>query len=156
MATSGSPKLEAVGTQRLIDVAALDGPAVFICYAEATQQGAGAIEAAVRERYNAAHVLVAHVIDLHTVPRMFHAVARNILIAEYEKAVAALPPGETAEDHVVILPDWDGAFVAALGLDDVTKRLGVAVFGPDGMLAGLAQDEEVTAETLRLLLDVPA
>ena len=85
MATSGSPKLEAVGTQRLIDVAALDGPAVFICYAEATQQGAGAIEAAVRERYNAAHVLVGHVIDLHTVPRMFHAVARNILIAEYEK-----------------------------------------------------------------------
>jgi len=145
------PSLEAVGSERRIDVAALDRPAVFICYAEATQHGADAIEAAVRERYHTSQVLVAHVIDLHTVPRMFHPVARNILNSEYENAVDALPPGETADDYVIILPDWDAAFVTATGLEDLTKRLGVAVFAADGTPTGLAQGEDVAAETLRLL-----
>jgi hypothetical protein len=145
------PALEAVGTQRLIDTAALDRPSVFICYAEATHHGAEPIEAAIRERYAASQVLVAHVIDLHTVPSLFQAVARNILNSEYEKAVAELPPGETAEDYVIILPDWDAAFVTALGLQDVTKQLGVAVFAQDGSLSGLAQDAEVAVETQRLL-----
>ncbi len=145
------PALEAVGTQRLIDTAALDRPAVFICYGEATQHGAAAIESAVRERYAAARVLVAHVIDFYTVPGLFHGVARGILNKEYEKAVAGLPQGETAEDFVVILPDWDAAFVNALGLDDVTKRLGVAVFAEDGVLQGIAQGEDAATETLRLL-----
>ena len=147
------PSLEAVGTQRLIDTSALDRPAVYICYGEATQHGANAIEAAVREAYPASQVLVAHVIDLHTVPSMFRGVARSILNAEYAKAVDALPPGETAEDYVVILPDWDAAFVTALGLADVTKQLGVAVLAKDGALQGLAQDGEVAAETLQLLSD---
>jgi len=145
------PTLEAVGTGRVIDVASLDRPAVFICYAESTQHGASDIEAAVRQRHPASQVLVAHVIDLHAVPRLFHAVARNILNAEYEKALAALPPGEAAEDYAIILPDWDAAFVTALALDDVTKRLGVAVFAADGTLLGLAQGEDVATVTLRLL-----
>jgi len=145
------PALETVGTQRLIDTAALDRPAVFICYAEATQHGAEAIEAAVRERYPASEVLVAHVIDLHTVPSLFRGVAHSILSGEYEKAVAELPPGETAEDYVIILPDWDAAFVTALGLTDVTKQLGVAVFAAEGSLIGIAQVEDVAAETIGLL-----
>jgi hypothetical protein len=145
------PTLEAVGTQRTIDVAALDRPAVFICYGEATRGGADAIEAAVRERHPASEVLVAHVIDLHTVPSMFRGIARNILNSEYEKAVADLPPGETAEDYVLILPDWDAAFVTALGLEDVTKQLGVGVFAADGTPLGMAQGDGTPEETARLL-----
>jgi hypothetical protein len=145
------PTLQTVGTDRTIDVAALDRPAVFICYAESTQSSANEIEAAVREVYSASKVLVAHVIDLHTVPSLFRGVARNILNSEYEKAVAELPPAETADDYVIILPDWDAAFVKATALEDVTKRLGVAVFAPDGTLLGLAQGDDTSAETLRLL-----
>ena len=145
------PTLEAVGTQRPIDVATLDRPAVFICYAEATQDGADAIEAAVRQTYPASRVLVAHVIDLHMVPGLFRGVARNILNSEYEKAVAALPAGEKADEYVIILPDWDAAFVTSLGLADVTKQLGVAVFDADSTLSGLSQGEDVAAETLTLL-----
>jgi len=153
MTTESYPTLEAVGTRRTLDVAALDRPAVFICYTESTQHGANAIEAAVRERYAASRVLVAHVIDLHTVPSLFHGVARGILNSEYEKAVAELPPGETAEDYVIILPDWDAAFVKALGLEDVSKQLGVAVFAAGGTLSGLATGETTADETLRLLAD---
>jgi hypothetical protein len=145
------PALEAVGTERRIDVAALDRPAVFICYGEATQHGAEAIEAAVRERHSASDVLVAHVIDLHSVPSLFRGVARGILNSEYGKAVADLPPGEPPDDYVLILPDWDAAFITATGLEDVTKRLGVAVFALDGTLRGLAQGKDIEAETLRLL-----
>jgi hypothetical protein len=145
------PSLQAVGTDRAIDVASLDRPAVFICYAESTQHGAAAIEAAVRAQHTAAQVLVAHVIDLHTVPSLFRSVARGILNSEYEKAVAELPPGEAASDHVVILPDWDAAFVTATGLDDVAQRLGVAVFAANGTQLGLAQGDGAAAEVMQLL-----
>jgi hypothetical protein len=145
------PTLEAVGTNRVIDVTALDRPAIFICYAESTQHGATAIEEAVRAKYSAAQVLVAHVIDLHAVPGMFKSVARGILNSEYQKATAALPPGETAADYVVILPDWDAKFVYATGLEEVDRRLGVAVFNVDGTFAGLAYGADVVAKTLRLL-----
>jgi hypothetical protein len=145
------PTLEAVGSGRIIDVSALDRPAVLICFAEATQHDASAIEAAVRARYSAAQVLVGHVIDLHTVPSLFRGMARGILNQEHAKAVAELPHGETGEDYIVILPDWDGAFVNALNLDDVSQRLGVAVFATEGTLAGTPQSEDVLAQTIRLL-----
>ena len=148
------PALEAVGTQRIIDPAKLDRPGVFICYSEATQQGAEAIEAAVRERHAASEVLVAHVIDLHTVPGLFRGVARNIMNTEYEKAVARLPPGETEQDYVIILPDWDATFVTATGLEDVTKRLGAAVFAKDGVLRGLGQGEDAASRTVELLKEL--
>ncbi len=151
MTNAPYPRLEAVGTQRVIDVSALDRPAVLICYAEATQNGAEAIETIVRERYAALEVLIAHVIDLHTVPSLFRGVARNILNAEYEKAVAALPAGETEQDYVIILPDWDATFVTATGLEDVAKQLGIAVFAKDGALQGLAQGEDVASEAAVLL-----
>jgi hypothetical protein len=145
------PTLEAVGSGRVIDVAALERPAVLICFAEATQNGAEAVEAAVRARYGAAQVLVGHVIDLHSVPSLFRGMARKILNQEHAKAVAELPAGETAEDYVVILPDWDGAFVNALGLEDVSQRLGVAVFAPDGRLLGTAQGGDAVARTVDML-----
>jgi hypothetical protein len=145
------PVLEAVGSGRRIDVASLDRPAVFICYTEATQNDADAVEAAVRARYSAAQVLVAHVIDLHSVPRLFRGAAEGILRSEHARAVSELPPGENAYDYVIVLPDWDGAFVNALALEDVSKRLGVGVFGAGGQLAGTAQGDGVPAATMQLL-----
>jgi hypothetical protein len=145
------PSLEAVGSGRVIDVAALDRPAVLICFAEATQNDADPVEAAIRARYSAAHVLVGHVIDLRAVPSLFRGVARGILNQEHAKALAALPDGETAGDYVVMLPDWDGAFVSALGLQDVSQRLGVAVFAADGALVGTAQGNDVPSAAIRLL-----
>jgi hypothetical protein len=146
------PSLVAVGTNRTIDVSQLDRSAVFLCYAEATQHDADPIEAAVRARYSATDVLVGHVVDLHGVPRMFRGTAERILNSEYEKAVASLPAGETADDYIVILPDWDGMFVRSLGLaEDVSKRLAVAVFGRDGTLLGTAQGDGTADDCLEML-----
>jgi hypothetical protein len=144
--------LTAVGTGRTIDVTGLDRPAVFLCFAQATQHDAEPIEAAVRERFTASEVLIGHVVDLHTVPRMFKGMAEHILKSEYDKAVSELPEGERAEDYVIILPDWDGTFVGSLGLaEEVSKRLAVAVFGRDGSLLGTEQGDDAAASCLALL-----
>ena len=146
------PSLTTVGTNRTLDVAHLDRPAVFLCFAQATQGEADPIEAAIRAQYAAAQVLVAHVVDLHGVPGLLRGMAERILRSEYDKAVKALPPAETAEDYVAILPDWDGAFVKAMEFaEDVSKQVGVAVFGRDGTLLGKAQGEGVAGGALRLL-----
>jgi hypothetical protein len=146
------PPLSSIGTKRVVDVAHLDRPAVFLCFAQATQAEAGPIEAAIREHYTAAQVLIAHVVDLHAVPGMLRGMAERIMTSEYEKAVQALPPGEAPEDYVVILPDWDGAFVMALGFtEDVSRRLGVAVFGPDETDPATAQGKGAMEASLELV-----
>lgn len=147
------PTLTAIGTGRTLDIAALDAPLVCICFAQATQTGTEAIEAAVRARHaTATDVLIAFVVDLHTVPGLFRGIADGILKSEYEKAVAGLPPDQTPYDDVIILPDWDGGFIGALGFErDVSAQHGVAVFGTDGTLLGTAQGDGAAEATLSLL-----
>jgi hypothetical protein len=146
------PPLTAIGTGRAIDVSLLDRPTVFLCFAQATQNAADPIEAAIRERYPTSEVLVAYVVDLHRVPGMLRGVPERMMKSEFEKAVAALPEAETAEDYVVVLPDWDGAFVKSLDLqDDVSKQLGLAVFRQDGALVGTAQGPGATSICLDML-----
>jgi hypothetical protein len=140
----------------VLDVADLGAPAVMLCYAQATQDGAEAVEVAIRERYpDPKSLIVGHVIDLHTVPGLFRGVAEGIMKGEFEKAARELPEGESPDDHVIILPDWDGAFVKALAFaDEVSKHLGVAVFTHDGKLIGTAQGADMTQALLAMLTEV--
>ena len=146
------PILTAVGTDRLIDPNSIDAPLVLICYAQATQAAGEAIEAAIRGAYpDAQQVVVAHVIDLHGVPRMFRGVAEGILRNEYAKAVEALTEGQMPYDYTIILPDWDGAAITSLGLANVDKHAGIAVFAPPGRLLGTDQGDEPASAALRML-----
>jgi hypothetical protein len=140
----------------VVDFADLGSPAVMLCYAQATQDEAEPIESAIRRRYpDATSLIVAHVIDLHTVPGLFRGVAEGIMEGESEKAVRELPEGESPYDHVIILPDWDGAFIRAIDFgEDVSNQLGAAVFAPDGTLVGTAQEEGITKAVLTLLAAV--
>jgi hypothetical protein len=125
---------------------------VLLCFAQATQGEANAVETAVRAQYTASQVLVGHVVDLHGVPGLMRGMAERIMRSEYEKAIEALPPGETADDYIVILPDWDAAFVKSVVFsEDVSKRLGVAVFWQDGTLLGTAQRDHTVSAVLGLL-----
>jgi hypothetical protein len=140
----------------VVDFADLGSPAVMLCYAQATQDEAEPIESAIRRRYpDATSLIVAHVIDLHTVPGLFRGVAEGIMEGEFDKAARELPEGELPYNHVLVLPDWDGAFVGAVAFaDDVSKHLGVAVFTSDGKLAGTAQGAGITEATLAMLSDI--
>lgn len=81
---------------------------------------------------------------------MFRGIAEGIMRSEFDKAVRDLAPGEDAFDHVIVLPDWDGAFVKATGLSDVSKRLGIAVF-EGSRLVGTVQDDSPVSAVLELL-----
>ena len=145
------PVLRAIGTDRVIDIATLDVPAIMLCYAQRhrtrlSRWRLGSAPAIQTPRPS----LLAHVIDLHGVPSMFRGIAEGIMRGEFDKAVRELAPGQEAFDHVIILPDWDGAFVASTGLTDVSKRLGIAVFAK-GELVGAVQTEEPLKDVLRLL-----
>ncbi len=146
------PALTAVGTDRVIDPNAIDVPLVLICYAQATQSAGEAIETAIRDAYpDATRLVVAHVIDLHSVPRMLRGVAEGILRNEYNKAVESLAEGQMPYDYTIVLPDWDGAAIASLGLENVDKHAGVAVFAPPGRLLGIDQSDEPASAVLRML-----
>ena len=147
------PRLTAVGTGRVIDVARIEAPVVLICFGQNSHAGANAVEEAVRERYpNARDVLVGHVIDLRSVPRMFRKVAESVMKGEFEKAAREVPAGQAPEDYVLILPDWDGAMIKAAGFEeDVATSLGVAVFDRGGRLVGVSQGADTAADVMRLL-----
>jgi hypothetical protein len=148
------PVLTAIGTGRTLDVAALGVPILMLCYSQATQDAALAVEVGIRANYpDASVLLIAHVIDLSGVPSMFRGIAEGIMGGEFDKAVRNLEPGQEAFDHVIILPDWDGSFVASTGLTDAGKQLGVAVFAA-GELVGVVQTETPLEDVLRLVASV--
>jgi hypothetical protein len=146
------PTLTAVGTERIIDPNALDVPLVLICYAQATQAAGASIETALRARYaDASALTVAHLVDLHSVPRMLRGVAEGILRNEYKQAVAGLAEGQMPYDYTIVLPDWDGSTVASFGLVDVDAHAGVAVFAPPGRLVGIDQGDDPASDALSML-----
>ncbi len=146
------PVLVAIGTGRSIDVAALDRPAVFLCFTQATEREPEPVELAIRAQYSASEVLVVYLVDLHGLPGMMRPIAERLMTGEFEKAARGVPAGESVEDYVVIAPDWDGSFVKALGFgEDVSKRMGAAVFSRDGTLLGTSQGDKTAEECLTLL-----
>jgi hypothetical protein len=148
------PVLTTIGTGRRIDPAQLDRPAVFLCFTQATEREPEPVELAIRAQYNASQVLVVYVVDLHALPGMMRPMAERLMKGEFEKAARGVPDGETVEDYVVLAPDWDGSFVAALRFsEDVSKRMGAAVFGRDGSLLGTSQGTDTARECLALLAE---
>jgi hypothetical protein len=144
--------LTATGTGRRIDITKLDRPAAFLCFTQATEREPEPVELAIRAQYHASQVLVVYIVDLHGLPGMMKPMAERLMQGEFEKAARGVPAGETVEDYVVLAPDWDGRFVAALGFtDDVSKRMGAAVFARNGSLLGTSQGEDTASECLALL-----
>lgn len=124
--------LTAVGSGRKLAQIEPSRPLLFICFGQETQAGIESVESVAREAYPlASELLIAHVIDLHKIPGLLRKIAEGVLAGEHKKAVEALSAGQAPDDYVVMLPDWDGAAVAALGLDDATKVIGLALAGGD-------------------------
>lgn len=145
-------KLTAIGTGREIDFSSPGLLTLLICYAQQTEVGAEPLEMAVREHFpEVSKLLVAHLIDLQKLPSLFRKVAENTLETEFKKAAATLEPGQDANDHVVILADWDGAAVQALRLSNLDKKLSLAVIDAAGRLVGTDQSDDPVAAALRLI-----
>ena len=137
MADAPAFTLTAVGSERSFSLQAPGLPTVVICLAQETEQDAAAVEDAVRERFPAAQeVLVVDVIDLRGVPGMFRKIAEGMLASEHKNAVDQLADGLDPNDHVVMLPDWQGGVATAFNLPEPSKQVCGAVLSADGDVMG--------------------
>ena len=148
--------LTAIGSARELNLGRLGLPCLLICFGQETQAGIEDVESAARERYpKADQLLIGHVVDLHKIPGLLRKVAEGVLANEHKKAVESLPAGVSAHDYVVILPDWDGSAVRALGLEDATRTMGLALIDAAGRIAWRHQGLEPTEELRRRLAGEP-
>ncbi len=144
--------LKAIGHGRQLTFNAIGTTALLLCVARETSGAAPAVVSAVRERYATAHqVLIANIADTRAFPKLLRKVAEQIMKSSYSDAVKNLLPGRTPEEYVLIVPDWDGAVLGPLGINDVTKTIAVAVISRSGDLIGVYQGEDPASHALTLL-----
>ena len=144
--------LKAIGHGRQLTFNALGVPAVLICVARETSDQAPAVVTAVREKYATVdEVLIANIADTRAFPRLIRKVAEQIMKSSYNDAVKNLMLGRKPEDYVLIVPDWDGALLKPLGIDDVTKTIAVAVISRSGDIVGVYQGDDPGAHVLEML-----
>ncbi len=144
--------LKAIGHGRTLTFNQLGVPALIICVARETSDRAPDVVTAVREKYETVdQVMIVNVADTRPFPRLIRKVAEQIMKSSYNDAVKNLMNGRKPEDYVLIVPDWDGALLAPLGVDDVSKTIAVAVINRDGNLVGVYQGDDAPAQALALL-----
>jgi len=147
-----SVTLQAVGHKRRITIDAIGVPALLLFVARETSDQPPTVVNAVRERYPTAdQLLIANVADGRPFPKLIRKIAEQIMKSSYNDAVKNLQPGRAPEDYVLILPDWDGALLGPLGIDDVTKRIAVAVTSRSGDLVGVYQGDDPATAALDML-----
>ena len=144
--------LKAIGHGRQLKLDAIGVPAVLVFVARETSDQPGPIIGAIRDTYpTAEEVLIISVADGRAFPRLIHKVAEQIMKSSYNDALKNLEPGRKPEDYLIIAPDWDGAVLAPLGLDDVSKQLAFAVIDAKGGVTGVYQGDDPQAHVLELL-----
>lgn len=144
--------LQAIVSKRKVAFADADLPTLLVCVNQESSGGADAVVEQVRADHpNVNELLVANVADLRSFPKLLRKVAETIMNSRYNDAAKRIEPPERPEDHIVILPDWDGAAVQALGFTDVSKQIGIALLLPGGTLAGTYQGDEPAKAALDLL-----
>jgi hypothetical protein len=144
--------LKAIGHGRQLTFNALGRPAVLIFVARETSEQPPPVVTAIREKYATADdVMIANVADGRPFPRLIRKIAERIMKSSYNDAVKNLEPGRKPEDYVLIVPDWDGALLRLLGIDDVTKMIAVAVINGRGDLIGVYQGDDPQSHVLEML-----
>ena len=146
--------LQSAGSGRRITLNAIGIPAVLLFHTQDTAEQAAKINSALRsmDKYRATdRLLIANVVDLRSVPKLFRNIAEKAMKDSYKQAVAALPQDSCPEDNVIILPDWDGHITKSLELKDVSKTAGVVVVNDKGCIVGKYQGSESESHALALL-----
>ena len=144
--------LTAVESGRPVSLQEIGKPAVLVFHSQDSAEAAQSIIAAVRDSHpQADEVMVASVVDLRHVPRMFLKVAERAMRNAFKEAAKGLPAGLDPADYVVILPDWDGSVTGEMGFGDVGTAPGVAVLDSAGTLAGTEQGGDLTAAALMMM-----
>ena len=144
--------MKAFGHGRELPLAALGVAAMYTCVARETSDQPQPVARAVRDAYPSAdQVLVISIADLRKIPMLLKPIVDQLMKSNYKNAVENLQPGRTPEDHVLILPDYDGDFLGPLGIEDVTKQIAVVVADASGNVAGIYQGDDPTSAALKMV-----
>ena len=154
MDESAAPALvfTAIESKRMIDVADVDRRTVLLLISQETSNTVDPVIAEVRAKYElASDVQIANVVDLRKFPRVIRKVAETLMAHRYKESAKELPPGRDPAEWIIILPDWDGSLIEALGIADVSHELAVAVVAPGGKLLGVHQGPGAGAAAMEML-----
>ena len=154
MDESAAPALvfTAIESKRMIDVADVDRRTVLLLISQETSNTVDPVIAEVRAKYElASDVQIANVVDLRKFPRVIRKVAETLMTHRYKESAKDLPPGRDPAEWIIILPDWDGSLIEALGIADVSQELAVAVVAPGGKLLGVHQGPGAGAAAMEML-----
>ena len=147
--------LTAVSSERIVQLNQPTNVAVYVFHGQNTAKAAARVNTAVRSQYPVSDdPLIASIVNLDNVPKMFRRIATNAMQKSYEKASQALPPGESPADFIVILPDWDGAVTKGLGFIDVDKQAGVVVVDQNGQIITINQGDNLAPIVLDALANL--
>lgn len=144
--------LTAAGSGRKLPLDRLDVPAVLFFLWRDTIYLAEEINLAVRRRYPlASDLLVANLADLRGVPGLFHGMVLREMEKGYHDIAARLPADLDPAEYVLIIPDWKGKAVRAVGLPSPLRHPAAAVLGPGGVLLGVHRGDDLAEAALRIL-----
>jgi phytoene desaturase len=146
--------IKAVGSGRQVSLQKIGKRAVLLFHTQETADQVAKINQAIRNEAccaDPATLMIANVVDLHSVPKLFRGMAEKAMSESYKQAVAVLPAGVEPEEYVVILPDWDGSVTKAAGLKDVNKTAGVIVLDTNGYIAEAYQGDDAMTVVLSSL-----
>ncbi len=144
--------LRAIGHGRQLKLDAIGVPALLVFVARETSDQPGPVIGAIRDTYpTAEELLIVSVADGRAFPRLIRKIAEQIMKSSYNDAVKNLEPGREPEDYVLIAPDWDGAVLTPLGIEDVSKQIAFAVIDAKGGLTGTYQGDDPQTHVLELL-----
>ena len=148
------PAMKAAVSEREIALDKIGKPAVLIFHTQETAETAAQINEAIRAESNyvkCESMLIANVVDLHSVPKLFRGFAEKAMKESYDKAAASLAKGLAPQDYIVILPDWDGSLTKSFGFKNTNKTAAFAVLDKNGNLAGSYQGSGSGAKALEIL-----
>ncbi|MGI8554512.1 MAG: TlpA family protein disulfide reductase [Dehalococcoidia bacterium] len=135
-------------------------PVVLLFSGRESEQQGVAVEHALRGRYTSQEVPLVGVPDLHGVPRLLRAVAKNAVQSSYKKATeeaargyqaAGKPVPQDLSQEVILLPDWDGKVVSSYGLTGVDKQAVAIVVDAQGNIKGQASGPQASERVLTLV-----
>jgi len=143
--------IKAIGSGREINLQNFGVPTVLIFHYRDTAGVARSINNAIRDKYSPSKVLVASVLDMHSIPKLARGATEAMVKREYNNAAKDLEEGQTPEDYVVLLPDWNGQMTKALGFKDTNKQAGTAIFDASGYLVDKFEGNDVNDKVLSAL-----
>lgn len=147
--------LKAAGSGRVIDLAHLNRPAVFICHTRDNATAAGQIVIDLRDHYpDSDQLFVANVADLRGVPKFVSGLVYGIMAQAYRDSAKLVPDHLDKSQYIVILPDWQGAVLKSGGFKRVDQQPGIVIAAPDGCIHSVYQGAEPGAHVLGVLRDL--